>query len=153
MKIFLINPVISSMMSAKMATTDLLKITIFWNNGYDVIIHVDDVTIKILSRDSNYIADMFMWPSLAFLWVNLSQPQFNKDLTRITTFFEGWSWFKFNNLGLTLGTTLNFYNSVANGLKLKVRKFWGLIPTFVEVTWKKLVEGKPPSWIGLNTLG
>ena len=49
-------------MSAKMATTGLLKITVFWNKGYDVIISVDDVTNKILSRDSNYIVDVFMWP-------------------------------------------------------------------------------------------
>ena len=62
-------------------------------------------------------------------------------MTRKTTFFEGWSWFKFNNLGLTLGTNLKFYTSVAKGLKLKVRKFWGLIPTFVEVTREKLVGG------------
>ena len=63
------------------------------------------------------------------------------DLTRKTTFFEGWSWFKFSNLGLALGTTLKFYNSVAKGLKLKARKFWGLSSTFVEVTWEKLVGG------------
>ena len=50
------------MISAKMATPGLLKITIFWNKGYDVIIPVDDVTNKILSRDSNYIVDLFMWP-------------------------------------------------------------------------------------------
>ena len=49
-------------MSAKMATPDLLKITVFWNKGYDVIIPVDDVTNKMLSRDSNYIVDVFMWP-------------------------------------------------------------------------------------------
>ena len=49
-------------MSAKIATPDLLKITVFWNKGYDVIISVDDVTNKILSRDSNYIVDLFMWP-------------------------------------------------------------------------------------------
>ena len=49
------------MMSAKMATPGLLKITVFWNKGYDVIISVDDVTNKILSRDSNYIVDVFMW--------------------------------------------------------------------------------------------
>ena len=49
-------------MSAKMATQGLLKILIFWNKGYDVIITVDDVTNKILSRDSNYIIDVFMWP-------------------------------------------------------------------------------------------
>ena len=48
------------MMPAKMATPSLLKITLFPNKGYDVIIPVDDVTNKILSRDSNYIADVFM---------------------------------------------------------------------------------------------
>ena len=35
--------------------------------------------------------------------------------------------------------TLNIYISVAKGLKLKVRKFLGLIPTFVEVTGEKMV--------------
>ena len=49
------------MMSAKMATPDLLKITVFWNKGYDVIIHVDDVRKKKLSRDSNYTVDVFVW--------------------------------------------------------------------------------------------
>ena len=50
------------MMSAKMATPGLLKIKVFWNKGYDVIIYVHDVTNKILSRDSNYIVDVVMWP-------------------------------------------------------------------------------------------
>ena len=39
---------------------------------------------------------------------------------------------------------LNFYTSVAKGIKtknLKVRKFWGLIPAFLEVTGEKLVGG------------
>ena len=62
-------------------------------------------------------------------------------MTRKITFFEGWSWFKFNNLGLALGTNLKFCTSVAKGLKLKVRKFWGPNPTFVEVTGEKLVGG------------
>ena len=70
----------------------------------------------------------------------LSQPQFHKDLTRKTVFFDGWSWFKFNNLGVALGTNLKFYTSVAKGLKLKVRKFLKLIPTFVELPGEKLVE-------------
>ena len=34
---------------------------------------------------------------------------------------------------------LKFYTSVAKGLKLKVRKFLGLVPSFVEVTGEKLV--------------
>ena len=49
-------------MSAKMATSGPLKITVFWNKGCDVIISVDDVTSKIVWDDSNYIADVFMWP-------------------------------------------------------------------------------------------
>ena len=40
---------------------------------------------------------------------------------------------------MALGTNLKFYTIVAKGLKLKVRKFWGLIPTFVEITEEKLV--------------
>ena len=56
-------------------------------------------------------------------------------------FFDGWSWFKFNNLGLAIGTNLKFYTSLSKGLKLKVRKFRRLILTFVEVTGKKLVGG------------
>ena len=38
---------------------------------------------------------------------------------------------------------LKFYISVTKGLKLKFRKFWGLISTFVEVAEEKIV-GKGP---------
>ena len=48
------------MMSAKMASPGLLKITVFRNKGYDVMIYVHDLTNKILSRDSSYIVDVFM---------------------------------------------------------------------------------------------
>ena len=50
------------MISAKMATPGFPKITIFWNKGYDVIISMDYITSKFLSRDSNYIIDALMWP-------------------------------------------------------------------------------------------
>ena len=60
-------------------------------------------------------------------------------MKRKTDVFEGCSWFNFNNLGLALGTNLKFYTSLSKGLKLKVRKFWGLILTFVEVRGEKLV--------------
>ena len=46
-------------------------------------------------------------------------------------FFEGYPWFSFKDLALTLVMVLNSYTKVAKGLKLKVRKFWGLIRTFV----------------------
>ena len=49
------------MISAKMATPGLLEKKVFWNKSYDVIIHVDVATKKILSPDSNYIVDLFMW--------------------------------------------------------------------------------------------
>ena len=96
--------------------------------------------------------------ALAFLWKRLSKPQFYKDLTRKTAFFDGWSWLKFNNLG-QLDANLKFYTIVMKGLKPKVRKFYRLIPTFVEVTGEKLVGGaffpptsqRPPlSWTGLS---
>ena len=48
------------MMLAKMAAPGLLEITVFWNKGYEVIISDDEIMNKILSRDSNYIVDMFM---------------------------------------------------------------------------------------------
>ena len=50
------------MMSAKMDTPGLLKRTVFWNKGYDVIISVDGVIKYILSRDSNRIVDVFIRP-------------------------------------------------------------------------------------------
>ena len=66
----------------------------------------------------------------------------------------GLGWFKFNNLGVVLGTNLKFYTSVTKRLELKVRTFWGLIVTFAEVTEEKPVGGvpfcSPPSWIGLK---
>ena len=49
------------MMSAKLATPGLLKIKMFQNKGYDVVILDYDVTNKILSRESNYIIDEVMW--------------------------------------------------------------------------------------------
>ena len=42
---------------------------------------------------------------------------------------------------LVLSLNLKFYISGAKGLKLKVRKFWELIPTFVEITGEKLLGG------------
>ena len=114
---------------------------VFWNKGYNV-------NNKILWHNSSYIVKVFMWPklvTLAFLWEKLSQPQFYKHLTRKATFFEGWSWFKFNNYGLASGRNLKFYTSEGKGLKLIVRKFWWLISTFVEVLGEKLIAG---GWVG-----
>ena len=61
LKIVLIKKVAILMMSAKVATPGLLKIRVFWNKGYNVIIYVHEITNKILSHDSNYIVDAVMW--------------------------------------------------------------------------------------------
>ena len=50
------------MMSAKMANPGLRKIKVFWKKGYGVIIFVNDVDIKILLHNSNYIVDVVTWP-------------------------------------------------------------------------------------------
>ena len=52
------------MMSAKLATLGLLllKIKIFWKKSDDVIIYIHGVTNKVLSRDSNYIVGVVVWP-------------------------------------------------------------------------------------------
>ena len=66
------------MMSAKLAILGIFKIKVFWSKGYDIIIFVHNVTNKILSRVSNCIVDMVMWPKfvnsniLTFLWEMLS---------------------------------------------------------------------------------
>ena len=48
------------MMSAKMATVGLLKIKLFRNKSYDIIIVVNDITNKMLPRESNCVVDMVM---------------------------------------------------------------------------------------------
>ena len=52
-------------------------------------------------------------------------------------------------MGLALDTNLKSYSSVEKGLNLKVRKFFGLISIFVEVTEEKLVGG---AFLGLPIL-
>ena len=61
LRIVLINMVTILAMLAKMATPGLLRIKVFWKNGFDVIISVHDLTNKILSRDSNYNVNVAMW--------------------------------------------------------------------------------------------
>ena len=87
-----------------MVTLGLLKIKLFWNKGFDLIISVYDVTNKILSRDSNYIVDVVMWPKFG-------NPSISVREVIITS----------------LGIALRFYTSVAKRSKLKVIKFWGLV--------------------------
>ena len=73
--IFLTNMVTILMMSAKITTLGLLKIRVFWNKGYDIIIFVYDVIIKIYLVIQTILE---MWScgqslvTVAFLWEKLS---------------------------------------------------------------------------------
>ena len=74
-------------MSAKLATLGLLKIKVFWNKGYGVIIFIHGVSNKILSGNSNYIVDVVMWPKFGNSNISMrefimTKQQFYKDLTR-----------------------------------------------------------------------
>ena len=126
LKIFLRNMVAVLMMSAKMATSDLLKIKKFWNRGYHVIIYVHDVTNLILSHQSNCIVDMVMWPNFG------NSSIYTREVIRTSILlgfeqknhcFEEWFCLKFNNFGLALSMALETYTNMAKGFKLKVRMF------------------------------
>ena len=67
-----------------MASSGLLKINLFWNKGYDVIIPADDVTNKILSQGSNYIVDVFMLPKFGNSSISMREViNHNLNLIRI----------------------------------------------------------------------
>ena len=143
------------MISAKMATPDLLKITFFWRKGYEVIYSAYDVTNKILSRNSNFNVIVVMWTKFGNSSICIREviiTSILKVFNQKNCFFEGWSWFKLNTWGLVLGMDLKFYTSVEKGLKLKVRKVWRLILTFAEVLEEKLVGGPlcPPLFLILD---
>ena len=75
-----------------------------------------------------------------------SQQNFIRRLKLYCRFYKDFTifwvvlWVQVQYVWLALGMALNFLKSVTNGLKLKVRKFLGLIPTFVKATGEKLVE-------------
>ena len=70
-------------MSAKLATLGLLKIKVFRNKSYDVIISIHDVTRKILSRDSNYIVDLVMKQKLVNCNISVREVYRNPNFIRI----------------------------------------------------------------------
>ena len=61
------------MMSSKMITLGILKQKEFWNKGYDVIIHLYDVTNKFFLCDSYYIVDVVMWPKFGNAIISMTE--------------------------------------------------------------------------------
>ena len=68
------------MVPAKLATLGLLKANISWNEGYDVMISVHDVTNKILPRESNYIVDVVISPKFGNSSISMREVIFTSIL-------------------------------------------------------------------------
>ena len=110
-----------------------------FNRGeLNVVLTVHDVTNNLLS-DPNYLVNKVMLPKFGNFIITVILLGFDQK----TRFFKRWSRFKFNNLGLALGIAWQSHISVTKALKLKVRKFQWLTPTFEggEVTRENLVGG------------
>ena len=158
-KVILIETVATLMMSTKLATLGIPKITVFWIKCYDVITSIHDVTKKIISWLKLYCRCSHVtkvWYLQHFCKKRYHNLNFIRIWPEKPIILRGCSRLKFNNLGLALGMALKFTHVWQKGLKRKVKKFWGLIPTFAEVTGK-IVWGErggffcfPPSWIGLK---
>ena len=76
------------MMPAKMDTLDL-KINVFWYKGYEVIISIQDVTNKSLSRDSNYIVDVVTLPKFGNCSITMREVNFTRLWPVKSLFFRG----------------------------------------------------------------
>ena len=84
-----------------------------------------------------YIVDMAMWQKFRYSSISMREviiTSIFQGFYQKNHFFEELSWFKFNNLGRSLGMDLKFYTSVKKALQQKVRTFLGLYSTFAEVT-------------------
>ena len=115
-------------------------------NFYDVSkndyfrLSVHDVTNNILTCHSNYVVVLVMWPKFGNSSISVREAIMTSILYGFDQKFRSilvWPWnlYQFGKRVKTINT------SVVKGLKLKVRKFSGLILTFVEVTGEKLVGG------------
>ena len=99
------------------------------------MISVHSVTNKILSRDSNFIADEFKWPKFDNSCISMHFLNFLRSALGTSSIIGTGI--------LVLGMALKFYTSVEKGLELKVKRFWELIPTFLEVAGGKLIKKDP----------
>ena len=91
-------------MSKNIISMDLLKINVFWNKGYDVIISVSDLTKKILSYESDYIVNVIMWPkfgnsiiSMREIIIYIYQPSKSLQILWTWLFINFFSFYVFIN--------------------------------------------------------
>ena len=70
---FLLSLIAILLMSTKLTTSGLLKIKVFWNKGYHVIISANGISSEIWSRDSNYILDVVIWPKFGNFGISMRE--------------------------------------------------------------------------------
>ena len=58
----------------------LLKIKVFWNEGYDAITFAHDFAYKILLNNSNYIVDVAIWPTFGNFIISVREVIINSVL-------------------------------------------------------------------------
>ena len=80
------------MIPAESDTQGLLKIKVFWNKGSDIITFIKDTTNIILSRSSNYIVDVVMWPNFDYSSIFMIEVIITQILDGFDrkTNFDGW---------------------------------------------------------------
>ena len=130
----------------------VIKTKVFWNKVYDVMISVRDVTNESLAHDSNYIVDVVMWLKRG----NYSISMREVIITQFYNFISIWP-----EKSLFLRVDLDWSSIIWDSSFIiwdwhSIRTwnftsvFWGLVPTFLEVTGEKLVGRTFPSWLGLK---
>ena len=147
-------------MSAKMATPGLLKIKLFWNKGYDVIVYVHDVTNKILSRDSNCVVDVVVWPKFGNSSISIREViiiSILQGFDQRIHFFWGVVLVQIQQFGTGTRYELDIFRQCGKKVKTKSQKvLW--VSSYVCRSYRgKTCRGlfclsappPPTSWIGL----
>ena len=113
--------VIIFIMLAKIATSGLLKIKLFWNTGYDVTVSVPNVTNKILSRDSNYIVDVIMWSKFGNYSISM------REVITVSIFIRIWEvvLVQFQQFETSTRYELEIWNKCGKRVKNKSQKVLG----------------------------
>ena len=109
---------------AKVATRNRLQIKHFWTKGYGVRISVYGVIIKVLSCDSNCIADVVIWAKFGNCSISMSHHNlsFIKIWPEKSFVFWEVSWFKFNDVRLAGDSGLEFLHQYDKRVKTKSQK-------------------------------
>ena len=112
----------------KMATLVLLKIKVFPSKDCDIIVFVHDVINRILSRDSDYVADVVIWPNFGYYHFN-ERSCHNLNFMRIwpkISLFWGVALFEGQLCGTGIRYSLKSLRQFGKRVKTKSQKVRGV---------------------------